>query len=356
MEIKSRRSYFTELIIILLIVQGCFTDCSSPSNSLNREITIDSWTGNWTFEGVEVGTYSNDYYYLLSSADDNQWGIIRENASGEVVWARTYTNGQWSGLTLSVDKTRLYFSSAYTGYYGLGKVHTVDGNLSNYFAASELTLTGKVTSIRSIYEFGQEYIEASGNFTSSSCLNLRIWFKPFFDDLRYIGSPNWTDSTTTNDLIVLLDSNIWNSRYVFDVYLNNSTQIQLRMVDLSLCDASADWAKTITCTSTCPAADYTRSDFDGTNIHFAANFPSDGKVLIMVLAVSDGNLVGTMKMTQSSQQMTLGSLFLGNDSITWVNAYSTLSAYSELIRLDSANNNYTVYQQTGISYVSSILI
>ena len=138
---------------------------------------------------------------------------------------------------------------------------------------------------------------------------------------------------------------------MFDVYLNNSTQIQLRMVDLSLCDANADWAKTITCTSTCPAADYTRSDFDGINIHFAANYPSDGKVLIMVLAVSDGNLVGTMKMTQSSQQMTLGSLFLGNDSITWVNAYSTSSAYSELIRLDSANNNYTVYQQTGISYV-----
>ena len=123
------------------------------------------------------------------------------------------------------------------------------------------------------------------------------------------------------------------------------------MVDLSLCDASADWAKTIACTSTCPAADYARSDFDGTNIHFAANFPSDGKVLIMVLAVFDGNLVGTMKMTQSSQQMTLGSLFLGNDSITWVNAYSTSSAYSELIKLDSANNNYTVYQQTGISYV-----
>ena len=72
MEIKSKRSYLTQLIIILLVVQGCFADCSSPSNSLNREITIDSWTENWTFEGVEVGTYSNDYYYLLSSADDNQ--------------------------------------------------------------------------------------------------------------------------------------------------------------------------------------------------------------------------------------------------------------------------------------------
>ena len=65
-------AYMNQIAIILLIVQDCFADCSSSSNSLNREVTVNSWTGNWTFEGVEVGTNSNDYYYLLSSADDNQ--------------------------------------------------------------------------------------------------------------------------------------------------------------------------------------------------------------------------------------------------------------------------------------------
>ena len=123
------------------------------------------------------------------------------------------------------------------------------------------------------------------------------------------------------------------------------------MADLSQDDTSADWVRNIGCTSTCSAADYTRSDFDETNIHFAANFPSESKVLMMVLAVSNGDLVGTMKTTQDSQQMALGSLFADSNSITWISAYSTSSAYSELIRYDSANNNYTVYQQTGISYV-----
>ena len=133
--------------------------------------------------------------------------------------------------------------------------------------------------------------------------------------------------------------------------MTNETQIQLYVVDTSQNDTSADWVKNIACTSTCSAADYTRSDFDETNIHFAANFPSEAKVLIMVLAVSNGDLVGTMKTTQDSQQMALASLSADSNSITWISAYSTSSAYSELIRYDSANNNHTVYQQTGISYV-----
>ena len=72
MEKKVTWGYFNQMVIVLLIVQGCFADCSSSSNSLNREVIIDSWTGNWTFEGIEVATGSNDYFYLLSSADDNQ--------------------------------------------------------------------------------------------------------------------------------------------------------------------------------------------------------------------------------------------------------------------------------------------
>ena len=72
MEIQSKWGYLNLLVLILLMVSDTFADCSSPSNSLNREVTVNSWTGNWTFEGIEVGTTSNDYYYLLSSADDNQ--------------------------------------------------------------------------------------------------------------------------------------------------------------------------------------------------------------------------------------------------------------------------------------------
>ena len=121
------------------------------------------------------------------------------------------------------------------------------------------------------------------------------------------------------------------------------------MTDISLNTTHPAWIQNITCSSTCPA-DYARSDFDETNVHFAANLPADSKVLMMVLVASSGDLVGTMKTTQGSQQMVLASLSVDNNSITWISAYSTSSAYSELIKLDSANNNYTVYQQTGISY------
>ena len=364
MSIQGKWNYLNLLVLILLMIPGTFADCSLSSNSLNREITVNSWTGNWTFEGIEVGTTSNDHYYLLSSADDNQWGIVSENASGEVVWARTYSNGQWSGLTLSVDKTWLYFSSAYnTDYYAIGRVSTVDGDLSSYFATSELTLTGKVTRMDSFNDQGGEIIEVLGNITSNTSTNLRVWFDPVFNSLAYFGPLDWTDpfidfiyldpsdwTIVADGLTLVFDSKFWSSRFGFEVFLTNETQIQLSMADLSQNDTHPSWIKNIVCTSTCTAADYTRSDFDETNVHFAANLPSDGKVLMMVLVATSGDLVGTMKTTQSSQQMALGSLSATNNSITWISAYSTTSSYSELIKFDSANNSYTVYQQTGVSY------
>ena len=88
---------------------------------------------------------------------------------------------------MDANKTWLYFSSAYTGYYALGKVNPVDGNLSNYLATSELTLNGKVTSMQSIYDLFGEIIEISGNITSNSSTNLRIWFELDFNSLSYYG-------------------------------------------------------------------------------------------------------------------------------------------------------------------------
>ena len=70
----------------------------------------------------------------------------------------------------------------------------------------------------------------------------------------------------------------------------------------------------------------------------------------MVLVATSGNLVGGMKTTQSSQQLTLGSLYADRNSLTWISMYSNSSPYSELIKYDSVNENYTVYQQSGYSY------
>ena len=91
---------------------------------------------------------------------------------------------------MNADKTWLFFSSAYTDYYGIGKVHTADGNLSSYLAASELTLTGKVTYMNSMYDLGGEVIDVMGNITSSSCLVFRLWFIPVFNGICYYGPCN----------------------------------------------------------------------------------------------------------------------------------------------------------------------
>ena len=89
---------------------------------------------------------------------------------------------------MSVDKTWLYFSSAHnTDYYAIGRVSTVDGDLSSYFATSELTLTGKVTRMDSFNDQGGEIVEVLGNITSSTSTNLRVWFDPVFNSLAYFG-------------------------------------------------------------------------------------------------------------------------------------------------------------------------
>ena len=72
----------------------------------------------------------------------------------------------------------------------MGKVNPTDGNLSSYLATSELNLTGKATSMDSIYDFSGEVIEVLGNFTTSSCVNLNVWFIPFLNDLCYFGPSN----------------------------------------------------------------------------------------------------------------------------------------------------------------------
>ena len=164
-----------------------------------------------------------------------------------------------------------------------------------------------------------------------------------------------TNSGSIVSLSKLFDTKIWNANFLFRTFLNSNSEIELYMIDVGVNSLASAWHYTLTCSSTCPVPDYTYSDFDQTNVHLAANFPSEGKVLMMVLVAASGNRVGDVKITQSSQQLALGSLSSDSNSITWVSVYSTSSSYSELIKYDSASNNYTVYQQTGISYASQYI-
>ena len=87
-------SYFAKLAILARIIQIAISTCNLTTHSFNKAYTIHSWNGNWTFENFVTGPRSGDTYYLVSSSDLNQCGIIREDSSGNEVWAKIYTNGQ----------------------------------------------------------------------------------------------------------------------------------------------------------------------------------------------------------------------------------------------------------------------
>ena len=164
----SRCYYLITTIFLLLLVHRSKADCSLGSNSLNRNFTINSWTGNWTFEGFMAGPSSNNSYYLLSSVDDNQCGIICENTSGEKVWAKTYSNGQCSGFVFNGDETKLFFSSANSSFYAIGEVNCTDGTLNQYKGSSEITVNGKIRNHFYLNISGTELIYGAGDITYSS--------------------------------------------------------------------------------------------------------------------------------------------------------------------------------------------
>ena len=142
-----------QILVLVLLIHDSIENCILPSNSSNRCYIVDSWTGNWTFEGYVIGPNSSDSYYLLSSVDDNECGLIREDISGQKVWAKTYSNGQCSGLTMTNDETMLYFSSAYTGFYAISEVNCTDGSLNDY---------------KSNYSLGKNSLNTNASITSTA--------------------------------------------------------------------------------------------------------------------------------------------------------------------------------------------
>ena len=270
------------------------------------------------------------------------------------VWAKTYSNGQCSGLSITSDETLLYFSSAYTSYFAFGEVNCTDGSLIKYKATSTMSVNGKVKDLY-IFGSGSDYfVIAMGNveFNSPYSWTLNLTYASYVasEDTLYLNAEPTSGDRITGLSNVLIYQG-WNGRYLFYGFVNIVSGIELYMIDATVGINSAIWHHNISCPSSCPIPDYAKSDFNQPNAHLAFNLPSEGKALVIVFAVDSGNLVGNMKTTQSSQQLSLGSLDAYSDTITWISMYSSSSSYSELIKYDSANNNSTVYQQSGVSYL-----
>ena len=182
-------------------------------------------------------------------------------------------------------------------------------------------------------------IFAVGNISSSGGSVSLIQY------LAGISGLSLVDANDVASLTKLIDYKYFGANQL-GVYVNSVSNYEVTFEGSS----TPTWSYNISCSSTCPSSDYTKSDFDQTNVHIAFNIPSEGKALLMVFAASTGDLVGNLKTTSNSQQLTLGSLYADANSITWISMYSGTTSYSELIKYDAPNNNYTIYQQTGFSY------
>ena len=210
--------------------------------------------------------------------------------------------------------------------------------MNNYVGSSGVTLDGKINSIYFPVSSNNGLIFAVGNISSSGGSVSLIQYLAGTSELYLV------DANDVASLTKLIEQKYFGGN-VLGVYVNS-----LSNYEVTFEGSASTWSYNISCSSTCPSSDYTKSDFDQTNVHVAFNIPSEGKALLMVFAASTGDLVGNLKTTSNSQQLTLGSLYADANSITWISMYSGTTSYSELIKYDAPNNNYTIYQQTGFSY------
>lgn len=102
-----------------------------------------------------------------------------------------------------------------------------------------------------------------------------------------------------SSMISNLEFKLWGSDLQFYVVLNDNPGFELHLYNGTNDQNQTTWSLNVSCTSSCPSSDFSRSDFDQTNIHTAINIPSEGYALIMVLAAADGTSVGSFKTTQS---------------------------------------------------------
>lgn len=120
-------------LFILLFLGYCDGQVTS------RTLTIHYWDGVWNFTGFAIGR-STDYYYLISSYDDNKCAVIRENSSNVVTWAKSFYNFLCQGITVSADESQVFITSQRNSELLIFEISAVDGSPLNYMAAFQLDI------------------------------------------------------------------------------------------------------------------------------------------------------------------------------------------------------------------------
>ena len=131
---------------IAILFALCLLSYSNGQTS-SRTLTVNDWSGSWNFTGFTIGSTSNDYYHLLSSADANQCALIREDASNNVVYAKLYSDNQCAGLSLNTAELFIYFLNNEASYFGLYAAYASNGSISTLSRDSTMNISGGVNTI-----------------------------------------------------------------------------------------------------------------------------------------------------------------------------------------------------------------
>ena len=172
-------------------------------------------------------------------------------------------------------------------------MNCTQGNLLEYYGYSGITQTQKATWFQTyvVGSFVGVFAHAGTPTSGPSSINLG-GFLGQLTSLSYNGF-------VRSSMISNLGFKAWGSDLQFYVVLNDNPGFELHLYNGTNDANQTTWSLNVSCTSSCPSSDLSRSDFDQTNIHTAINIPSEGYALIMVLAAADGTSVGSFKTTQS---------------------------------------------------------
>ena len=144
---------------------------------------------------------------------------------------------------MTSDETKLFFSSAYTNYYAVGEVNCADGSLNQYIATSNVTVNGKIRNQYILSTEGRDFLTTSGDLISPTYNAPAALLSLSNNTMTSYMYPNYGNTT---HLSKRLDFQYWDSSFMFDVFLNSNSEIELFLRIVAQSTLAAAWHHNIT--------------------------------------------------------------------------------------------------------------
>ena len=242
---------FAKNLLIIATICMIWPRVNADSSSYIRKYEPDDRYGynyltNWNFLDFKVGPTSSNFYFLLNTTNDygipGRCAVIKENASGSKVWAKSYVHDNTTCGLLTIDRYEQFF------YYSV----KVRSNLA--LIMQMYCRTGEVVRQHNL-ELQQDSSIHSMIATSNYYY---VYFIEKYGDNTWLGR-FYAAGTTDSDTISLRDwipQNIGgsmtevharNHSYVLYTTITNSTILGYVMLDWAQND-TAIWTLYYNCT------------------------------------------------------------------------------------------------------------